>query len=93
MALNGETALVVLVVFASLFAKVFYVLLFLRVILSYFVRSGNAFFSWLVGITEPLLGPIRRFLPKTPGIDLAPLVAFVLLQLLEMALSSLVVVQ
>ena len=34
---------------------------------------------WLNRALEPIYAPIRRFLPATPGLDLAPLVAFIAL--------------
>jgi YggT family protein len=40
-------------------------------------------------ITEPLLAPIRRFLPAMAGLDLSPLIALVLLSLLERFVLSL----
>ncbi len=45
-----------------------------------FVRS---IWNTLVALTEPLLGPIRRFLPNTGGIDLSPVVLFLLILLVE----------
>lgn len=40
-------------------------------------RSSAARF--LVMVTEPVLAPIRRFLPSTGGLDLAPLIAILVL--------------
>jgi YggT family protein len=45
-----------------------------------FVRS---IWNTLVALTEPLLAPIRRFLPNTGGIDLSPVVLFLLILLIE----------
>jgi len=42
----------------------------------------------LNAILEPLYRPIRRFLPVTPGIDLAPLVAFIILIILQQTLAN-----
>lgn len=38
---------------------------------------------WLVRLTEPLLAPIRRLLPRTGPVDLSPLILFLLLVLLS----------
>ena len=83
--------MIVLVVlaFIDLFVTVFNILLITRVVSSYVVRPGNRFYGWVIGITEPLLGPIRRVLPQTPGLDLAPLVTFFLLQGVEYAAHKL----
>jgi YggT family protein len=37
---------------------------------------------------EPIYAPIRRFLPQTPGLDLAPLVAFIALIALRIVLQN-----
>ncbi len=39
-------------------------------------------------LLEPIYAPIRRFLPATPGLDLAPLVAFVVLIILQRVLIN-----
>ncbi|MFZ5710249.1 MAG: YggT family protein [Pseudomonadota bacterium] len=39
-------------------------------------------------LLEPVYGPIRRVLPSTPGLDLAPLVAFVALLILQRVLVN-----
>ncbi|HAL61021.1 MAG TPA: hypothetical protein DCP08_01260, partial [Chloroflexi bacterium] len=40
-------------------------------------------------VTEPVLAPIRRFLPPTGMIDFSPLVALVLLQVVQTVLRQL----
>lgn len=39
-------------------------------------------------VTEPILAPIRRFLPPTGMIDFSPLVALVLLQVVQVVLKQ-----
>jgi YggT family protein len=39
-------------------------------------------------VLEPVYAPIRRFLPRTPGIDFAPLVAFIALIILQRILLN-----
>ncbi|MGO9740330.1 MAG: YggT family protein [Roseiarcus sp.] len=43
----------------------------------------RSIWSTLMGLTEPLLAPIRRFLPSTGGIDISPVVLFLLILLIE----------
>lgn len=43
----------------------------------------------LIQITEPILAPIRRYLPQTGMIDFSPLVALILLSLVQRLLLSL----
>ncbi len=40
-------------------------------------------------ITEPILAPLRRYIPPIGGFDLTPMVALILLDLLERVLISL----
>jgi uncharacterized protein YggT (Ycf19 family) len=75
--------------FVDLFVTVFNILLIIRVISSYMVRPGSRFYAWVVGITEPVLAPVRQLLPQTPGLDLAPLVTFFLLQGIQFAAHKL----
>jgi YggT family protein len=37
----------------------------------------------LVSLTEPLLAPLRRLLPPVGGLDVSPVVAFLLLELVR----------
>jgi YggT family protein len=39
-------------------------------------------------ITEPILSPIRRIVPPLAGMDLSPIIALLLLQILERLLLS-----
>jgi YggT family protein len=73
----------VVVYFVTLFVFVFNVLLVARVLMSYFADLSNRLFAFLVGITEPLLGPVRQLLPQPSGVDFAPLATFLLLEALQ----------
>ncbi|MFT3690690.1 YggT family protein [Paenirhodobacter sp.] len=42
----------------------------------------------LSNLLEPVYAPIRRFLPNTPGLDLAPLVMFIVIIILQQALRN-----
>lgn len=75
--------------FIELFVAVFNLLIIVRIVMSYIARPANHFYSGVVGITEPLLDPVRRMLPMTPGLDMAPLVVFFLLEGLQYMASKL----
>jgi YggT family protein len=53
--------------------------IWVRVILSWFPTSPGTMFgranNGLVRVTEPVLGPIRRLLPRTGMFDLSPIIA------------------
>ena len=69
----------------ALFIKVFFFALIISVILSW-VAPGthNPAAELIHQICEPLLTPIRRFMPNLGGLDLSPIVAFLLLNLIDM---------
>jgi YggT family protein len=66
------------------------VAIFARVILSWFPLSPNSpmagIFTFLWRITEPVLGPLRRILPPTGGIDFSPMVVMFGIFILQGAL-------
>jgi len=80
----------VIVTFFDLFVPVFSGVILLRVILGYLMRPGNRLMEALLGLTEPMLGPVRKIIPSTAGVDFAPLVALLLLQGLQTVVDNLV---
>ncbi len=63
-------------------AQVYIWLIFVRVILSWVnPNPRNEFLLMVIRVTEPVLAPIRALIPLR-GIDLSPIVAFLLLQAL-----------
>ena len=58
-----------------------------RVLLSYVEPGGRSGFAQLlVAVTEPVLGPIRRLLPKGGMFDFSPLVVILVLGAIVRAL-------
>jgi uncharacterized protein YggT (Ycf19 family) len=70
--------------------SIFYIVLFGRVILSWFpISPGSPFASVyrvLYQITEPVLGPIRRMLPPMGGFDFSPIIVILLLGVIQRSL-------
>jgi YggT family protein len=57
------------------------------VLLSWFGNRGRNPMSALLGdLVEPVLRPVRRFLPQISGLDIAPLIVTVLLYAIRIAL-------
>ncbi len=48
---------------------------------------GNPFYAIIHEITEPVLAPIRQFMPRMGMIDLSPMVASILLMFIAQAAS------
>ncbi|KGQ68478.1 YggT family protein [Gallibacterium anatis] len=63
--------------------------IFLRAILSWFSRGGNPLDYVLYQISEPLLAPIRRILPRTGMLDFSVMVLGIILILLNNVLLDL----
>jgi len=61
--------------------------IFGRVLLSWVpTRLPWGLSDFVFSVTEPILAPIRRALPAAAGMDFSPLIALVLLQLVEQLL-------
>ena len=55
-----------------------------RVLISWFPISRDSLLvTILYDVTEPILGPLRRVIPSLGNIDISPIVALVLLQILQ----------
>jgi YggT family protein len=60
--------------------------IFFRAILSWFqMDPRNPLIAMLDQITEPILAPLRRVVPRLGMIDITPLVAIILLQVIAQA--------
>jgi YggT family protein len=61
----------------------FTLLIFGRVLLSWVDPAGRSQLgSFVHAATEPILGPVRRALPRTGALDLSPLIVLVVLSVL-----------
>jgi YggT family protein len=57
--------------------------LFLRFIFAFVDPTGRSGISVILrNVTEPIIGPIRRFMPSAGVIDLSPMVAFLVIFIL-----------
>lgn len=63
-------------------------LIIVRIIFSWGVSHINPVMRFLVRVTEPVLGPFRRFIPTVGMFDISPIVALLLLQLLQEAVAG-----
>ena len=72
--------MVQLIGIVSLLFDLYSFILLARVLSSWFqVDPYNSLVQWLYRLTEPLLAPIRRFLPPAGVVDFSPVVAFILI--------------
>jgi YggT family protein len=65
-------------------------LLIIQAVLSW-IQPQSGIQYVLQQFTQPLLDPIRRLMPLVGGIDLSPLVALLILQIISMVIQSLLI--
>ena len=87
---------VIIITAVRYFFNVMYALILIRVILSWFpMARGNKLVQILFSLTEPILGPIRSVIQKSPlggpgmMLDFSPIIAFFLLSLIQNVLINL----
>jgi YggT family protein len=65
------------------------VLIFGRVLVSFVDPHGrNALSAFIIQVTEPILGPVRRMLPRGMAIDFSPMIVLIVLSLIYQAIRS-----
>jgi YggT family protein len=75
--------------FVSILFTTLYVAIIVRSLMSWFNPSpDNPLVRFVYEITEPVLAPLRRIVPRIGMIDITPIVAIVLLQIIENVLSQ-----
>ena len=63
--------------------------IFVRIVMSWFGTSyANPLMRFLVRLTEPLLGPLRRMLPTVGMFDVSPIVAFLIVWICQTAVAA-----
>jgi YggT family protein len=73
-----------LIALFSLFLNILFYAMIISVILSWVAPGSHNPGAELVGqITEPVLAPFRRIIPNLGGLDISPIFAFIVIQLLQ----------
>ncbi len=75
--------------FLSILCEVLTFAIFIRVMLSWFISRPNMLTIILDKITEPILAPLRRIIPRVGMFDLTPMAAVIILQVIAAFLSRL----
>lgn len=74
--------------FIWLLCQILTMAIILRVVVSWFSSNpANFLVNILHKITEPVLAPLRRIIPRAGVMDFTPMVAVILLQLIAFLLS------
>lgn len=83
--------IVLLITLINYLSIAFSLLLIAYVILSYFMDPYHPVRNTVDRMVNPILNPIRRVLPQTGMLDFSPLVAIILVQIIEYILTSLLI--
>lgn len=76
--------------FIDTLATALMIAILIRAILSWFpISRENPFAQVVFQVTEPVLAPLRRVVPSLGMIDITPLVALLLLQMIQVMIQSL----
>jgi YggT family protein len=75
--------------FASILLSILNVLIFVRVLLSWFpIDPNNPIIRVLFDLTEPVLAPFRKVIPRIGMFDLSPLACLLVLNFLQQAIGG-----
>ena len=78
--------------FVNVLLQILSIAILIRVLLSWFpVDPRNPIIRVLFEITEPVLAPFRRVIPRIGMFDLSPLAALLVIQLIQQGLPSMLV--
>jgi len=78
-----------LIQLVQLTATILTLIILVDVVLSFFMNPFHPVRQTLDSIVEPMLAPIRRFMPNTGMLDFSPLILLIVIQLLESVLVQL----
>jgi YggT family protein len=78
-----------LLTFLELFLQILSLLILVRVLISWFpIDPQNPIMRVLFEVTEPVLGPFRRVIPRIGMFDLSPLAALLVIQFIQQSLPA-----
>lgn len=86
----------VLVLALRIFYDILSFAILIRCIISWLpISSGNAFVRLIYALTEPVLGPVRRLIEKSPigggmMIDFSPVIAYIILNFIYVLLVRII---
>ena len=79
----------VFVKFVDVFTSIMIAAIFVRAIISWVITDPrNQLVSALDQITEPILAPLRRVMPRMGALDLTPMVAILILYVIQKLVDS-----
>jgi YggT family protein len=81
-----------LIRFVEILGLFLYIALIARVVLSWIqLDPSNPIVTVVYQVTEPILAPIRRVLPRTGMLDLSPMIAIILVTIIREVLRAILI--
>jgi YggT family protein len=77
--------------FVGTIVQVLILLVFIKVILSYFMSPYHPIRETLDRVVEPMLAPVRRVVPPMGMLDFTPFVFIILLYIIRAVLTNLII--
>lgn len=78
-----------IIIIVDVIRQVIYLLVLLKVILSYFMDPYHPFRQSIDRLVDPLLKPIRQVIPTMGRFDFSPIILIILVEVIAMIVKSL----
>jgi len=77
------------VIIVDVIRQTIFLLILLKVILSYFMDPFHPFRQSIDRLVDPLLKPIRQVVPSVGGFDFSPILLIIIIEVIVMVIKSL----
>jgi len=79
-----------IILIVDIIRQTIFLVILLKVILSYFMDPYHPFRQSVDQLIDPLLKPIRQIIPTVGRFDLSPIILIILVEIIAMVIKSLV---
>jgi YggT family protein len=79
-----------IILIVDIIRQTIYLVILLKVILSYFMDPYHPFRQSVDRLIDPLLKPIRQIIPTAGRFDFSPIILIILVEIIAMVIKSLV---
>ncbi len=79
-----------IILIVDIIRQTIYLVILLKVILSYFMDPYHPFRQSVDRLIEPLLKPIRQIIPTVGRFDFSPIILIILVEIIAMVIKSFV---
>jgi len=73
------------------FFQILTIIIIVKVVLSYFMSPFDPIRRTIDRIIDPLLAPIKRYVPPVGMLDLSPIVLIILIQIIDMIIMNILI--